>query len=67
MSRTSRAGGPVPGFQPGLVAVGFIGLLDWWTGIGVNPEIFYVVPVALTAWCSGRDTALALSATSAIG
>jgi signal transduction histidine kinase len=50
-----------------LIATGGIALLDWWTGVDINPEIFYVIPVAAAAWLSGKGPAVALSAAAATG
>ncbi|MBI5443886.1 MAG: hypothetical protein HY900_22090, partial [Deltaproteobacteria bacterium] len=59
--------GRSPMLDLGLVVIAAIAFLDWWTGVEVNPEIFYVIPVALAAWFSGRDLAMALSGVSALG
>lgn len=68
--RTPRHSERAPRSSPlplGIAAVAAIALLDWRTGVDISPEIFYVVPVALAAWASGRAPALVLSAASALG
>lgn len=73
MRGTRRAGdgagavGRGPTFRLGLGIVAAIAALDWWTGAEVAPEIFYVIPVALAAWFSGRGPALVLSGAAALG
>lgn len=48
-----------------LLLVLFLGAIDYATGVELGFSIFYVIPIALTAWQADRASALAVSAASA--
>ncbi len=53
------------------VATGFglillLGLLDFVTGFEVNVSIFYLIPIALVTWYTGRELGLVMCGVSAI-
>ncbi len=50
----------------GIVLVVLVGALDYVTGEELSVSIFYLVPVAMCAWCAGRRAGVWISAASAV-
>ncbi len=50
----------------GALLVGFIALLDYWTGPELSFAIFYLVPIALAAWWGGFAQGILMSMACAV-
>lgn len=48
----------------GLVMVGLLAALDWWTGPYVSLAVFHLIPITAVAWYAGRAPAVFLAAIS---
>ena len=58
-----------PGFasvMAGFLLVGLLGLLDYATGPQLSFEIFFLIPVSLVVWFSGRSAGILISVLSAL-
>lgn len=49
-----------------LVLIGCLGLVDYWTGPEISVAVFYLLPIALTAWVTNGRWAMILSAVGMI-
>lgn len=58
--------GPVFWFVTGTLLVAVLGLIDYATGYELSFSLFYLLPVCLVAWYSGRDLALVISMLAAV-
>ncbi|CAN5869261.1 hypothetical protein BH24DEI2_BH24DEI2_22770 [soil metagenome] len=45
-----------------LVLIGFLGLVDYWTGPELSVAVFYLLPIVMTAWLVGGRWAMIVSA-----
>jgi diguanylate cyclase (GGDEF)-like protein len=45
----------------GILLVGILGLTDYFTGAELSFSIFYLIPIVLTTWYSGRYSGLVIS------
>lgn len=50
----------------GFTLVGFIGIIDYVTGIEISFSIFYLLPVTFVAWFSNKKTAMLVASLSAV-
>ena len=49
-----------------LVQISVLGVIDFYTGFELSFSVFYLIPVAFTAWYSEKNPALIVSLTSAV-
>lgn len=50
----------------GLILIGIIGFVDYWTGYEFAFSVFYVFPISLVTWFTNQQLGLVASVTSAI-
>lgn len=58
--------GPVFWFVTGTILVAVLGFIDYVTGYELSFSLFYLLPVYLVAWYSGRDLGLVISMLAAV-
>lgn len=58
--------GPVFWFITGTILVTVLGVIDYATGYELSFSLFYLLPVYLVAWYSGRDLGLVISMLAAV-
>ncbi|HEY0073167.1 MAG TPA: GGDEF domain-containing protein [Abditibacteriaceae bacterium] len=50
----------------GLVLIYIVGYIDYLTGIELSPQVLYLVPVGIVAWCVGRGPGCLLALNTAM-